>query len=114
MSGRGVPHPFHSALVVERLSPASRPAALIALPGARAAPVGMQTDREGPGRHVGLAPDIPDSGGIGAPLRPGRGFELKETRVAGHLVEGPRVELTLADRSIEKPVTRNAVPAGCI
>ena len=37
------------------------------------------------------------------------GLKLKEANVAGHLVVGPRVELTLADGGIEKPLTRNAV-----
>src|SRR5687768_15256996 len=74
----------------------------------------MQAHREGPGCHVGLAPDIPNSRGVGSPLRPRRGLELKEADVTGHLVVGPRVELTLADGGIEKPVTRDAVSAGRI
>src|SRR5215208_8109187 len=96
------------------LNPASCPGALLALPGAGAAPVRVQPGRERPGRHVGLAPYVPDSGGIRTPLRPGGGPELKETNVTGQLVVGPWVELTLADRGIEEPVTRDPVPAGRI
>src|SRR5215204_1390968 len=74
----------------------------------------MQTGRKGPRRHVGLTPDIPNRGRIRAPFRPGRRLELKEANVAGHVVVGPWVELTLAHRGIEKPVTGNAVSAGRI
>src|SRR5687767_2315531 len=74
----------------------------------------MQSLRERPGRHVGLTPDIPDRRGISAPFRPGRRLELKETDVAGHVVVGPRVQLTLADRGVEQPVTRDAMSPGRI
>src|SRR5688500_7195396 len=74
----------------------------------------MQSLRERPGRHVGLTPDVPDRRGISAPFRPGRRLELTQTDVAGYVVVGPRVELTLADRGVQKPVTRDAVSPGRI
>ena len=67
--GTSVPT-FNQGLAIENLSPASLPDALLALPGTRAAPVGMQADRERPGRHVGLTPDIPDSGRDPRPTLP--------------------------------------------
>ena len=69
----------------------------------------MQTNRERPGGHVGLTPDIPDDRGIGAPLRPGRGLELEETAVSSHIVVCPGIELALTDGGVEEPFARNAV-----
>src|SRR5215212_11927270 len=76
--------------------------------------MGVQADRKGPGCQVGLTPDIPDRSWIRTPFCPGRGLELKEADISGHLVVGPWVELALADGGIEKPVTRNTVSTGCI
>ena len=69
----------------------------------------MQSDGKGPRGHIGLAPDVPDGRRIGSPIRPGRGFELKQTDVTCHVVVRPGVELALTDGRVEEPIPGDPV-----